>query len=359
MNTLRQTRVKQACFASLLLVFSALSACDCGSNEDNDNAIEVSTPTGPESEEARVEPRIAVGLPVEWLDPSSLSENELEATLAAPPPSQEVIEARLWYAMHPETRREGHQRMEIRREQQAVEDAEREALMDQLPVLGSLTVRSRPMFALFRIDNGEPYIPHPSRNTELVETRSGTIIDDLSVDEPHVITVTLPNYQEQQLELLPFGEEGSLWERDDRGYYARLLAELEPEPDVADELFLRMNAGPDVPELHGQITVRSEPSGASVTYNGQLLVDDEGLPLTTPATFDTYQSPTGPFQIILRHHGAPIRAELDGYLSVETGVYTHMYQCEPISDSPTEAQWWEACRYTYDTGLIQLTTVAE
>jgi len=344
-------------FGLLVVWLGTLFACERGPAEDPEETAEVSRPTEPESEQATIASRVDVDLPVEWLDASTLSDRELEAAFAAPPPSQEEIEMRLWYVMHPQTRREGHQRMQTRREREAVEDAEREAWLDQRPTIGSLTVRSRPTYAIVQVTDTPLYTRHPTRFDWLVETRSGSTFDGLSVEESHLVTVTLPNYQQQQIELLPFGEDGSQWERDEIGMYrARVLAELEPEPVYAEELTLRMNTNV---ELLGQITVRTEPPGAEVYYNGRRLVDDTGSPLTTPVTFDTYLGPETVYEVYLRRSGVPIRVELEGYLTVETGVYTQMYQCEPIPDSPAEAQWWEACRYTYDTGLIQLTVASE
>ena len=347
-------------FVLLVVWLGALCACERGSGEDPDETTEVSPPTEPESEQATIAPRVDVDLPVEWLDASTLSDRELEAAFAAPPPSQEEIEMRLWYAMHPQTRQEGHERMQTRREREAVDDAEREAWLDQRPTVGSLTARSRPRYAIVQVTDTPLYTRHPTRFDWLVETRSGSIFDGLSVEESHLVTVTLPNYQQQQIELLPFGEDGSQWERDGIGMYrARVLAELEPEPAYAEELSRRLTAGPEVPELRGQITVRTEPPEAEVYYNGRRLVDDAGSPLTTPITFDTYLGPETVYEVYLRQSGVPIRVELEGYLTVETGVYTHMYQCEPVPDSQAEAQWWEACQYTYDTGLIQLTAAAK
>jgi hypothetical protein len=147
----------------------------------------------------------------------------------------------------------------------------------------------------------------------------------------------------------------------------------------------RMTPSSMIPELAGNITVHTEPSGAMVYYNNTLLVDERGEPLTTPVTFMDYPprerteaeiqqaqaqaqetgvAPEEPQRrpVALSVRGVPIRVELEGYMPVATGVYSHMYICSPpegIEEMTEETPFWERCVYTYDTRVIQLVTPEE
>jgi hypothetical protein len=261
------------------------------------------------------------------------------------------------------------------------EERRRIAWLESLPKYGSLSVGTRPGYSFFTVDDLPTYVAHPNQDGVLVETRSGTSVQNLDVTVPHVATITLNNYQERRMVLTPFGQADSLWQqRQDNGdYFLELNELLEPEPDRAAELMMRMNPTPETPELTGSITVSTDPPGARVFYNGQLLTaEDAATPLLTPVTFNTYRpaprqpDPESgqtepiiqePIPISLSSQGIPIRVELDGYMPVVTGVYRHMFLCDvdqpPPADVPFWPNFWEHCTYHYETGTIDLMTPEE
>lgn len=248
--------------------------------------------------------------------------------------------------------------------------------LDSLPKYGGLTVRTNPSYALFQVDDFPSYIAHPSQEGALVETRSGTTYENLDVTQPHVVTVTMPNFAERRIEVSPWGNEDTIWQQhgDTGSYYLELNKQMDPAPEAQLELSARMTPSPLVPELTGAITVSTEPVGAKVYYNGRLLVGEDGAPLVTPVTFNSYPPPahqpdpeTGvvstepqePLPVTLSREGVPIKVELDGYMTVVTGVYRHMFTCQGLDLENTESPFWEQCTYVYDTGLINLMTPQE
>jgi hypothetical protein len=224
-------------------------------------------------------------------------------------------------------------------------------------------VSTTPSYARVRLDGFPAFAPHPNQEG-LIETRSRTTFENLRVEAPHHLTVTLPNYLPLEIEIAPAGSADSPWVEGRPDFRAVLTLTLEPEPERAAELAERLRSDGVVPELNGEITVRTEPPGARVRYNGRLLVDEGGHALTTPLTFDHYPPPeslTGepsdaePLPVTLRRVGVPITVELDGFHPVHTGVYAHMFTCEPVSGTDPAAPLWEGCHYVYDTGVIALT----
>ncbi|MBN1946357.1 MAG: hypothetical protein JW797_11825 [Bradymonadales bacterium] len=277
------------------------------------------------------------------------------------------------------------QRQERRR--QEAERIRREWLAQQ-PKYGRLSVATRPSYGLIRVDGEAGYVRHPARAGALVETRSPAAFENLDVREHHVVYVSLPNYQEERIELFPYDHAATRWfqDQDTGAYYLELNQILEPTPEAAAELALRLNPSSMIPELIGEITVRTEPPGAMVYYNNTLLTDDAGRPLLTPVTFsdypprpatefgaqptpmaeqapptDTPEVPQEPQRrpITLSFRGVPLRVEMEGYLALGTGIYSHMYSCQPVEGVAEEAPFWEKCRYTYDTGALYLLTPEE
>lgn len=279
----------------------------------------------------------------------------------------------------------------LRREEE--ERRRHEAWLDSLPKYGGLTVRTSPSYALFQVDDLTTYVQHPSQENAVVETRSGTTFQNLDVTQHHVVVIGMNNFQERRIEVYPWGEPNTLWQQrqDDGSYFLDLNELLEPIPDGAEELGLRMTPSPMVPELVGSIIVETLPAGATVHYNGRLLVGEDGLPLVTPLTFNAYppppqvpdpvtgelppapeqvpdpvtgeipRAPGDPVPVSLSREGVPIRIELEGYVPVVTGVYRHMFICtldEPQGEVD-ERPFWERCTYTYNTGVIDLMTPQE
>ena len=275
---------------------------------------------------------------------------------------------------------------EQRRLRREAEERRRHAAwLDSLPKYGGLTVRTSPSYAIFQVDDLSQYVQHPSQADAAVETRSGTTFQNLDVTEHHVVVIKMNNFQERRIEVYPWGEPNTLWQQrqDDGSYFLDLNEMLDPTPEAAEELALRMTPSPLVPELVGAITVETLPAGAQVYYNGRLLIGEDGLPLRTPVTFDAYppppqvpdpvtgelppapervpdpvtgelpRLPTDPVPVNLSREGVPIRIELEGYVPVVTGVYRHMFICTFINDN-IELPFWERCGYSYHTGVIEL-----
>lgn len=262
----------------------------------------------------------------------------------------------------------------LRRE--AERERERREWLAAQPKYGTLTVNTRPGFSRVIVSGQPTYTRHPNDEHMLVETRSGTTFADLDITNPYTVTIALPNYEDQTIELLPYDQQSSLWQQrqDDGTWFLEMNELLQPDPDIAEEMRLRMTSA-EAPDLLGEITVRTSPPGAQVYYNNRLLVGEDGQPLVTPVTFSSYPppppqpegsgeaatppAPQEPIPVTLRATGVPIRVELEGYMPVVTGVYRHMFTCYQREGVSLEAPFWEQCQYTYDTGVIQLVTPEE
>jgi hypothetical protein len=269
---------------------------------------------------------------------------------------------------------------ERRNRRETARQEERRAWLAAQPKYGSLTVNTRPGFSRVTVQGQPTFTRHPNDERALVETRSGTTFADLDIRDTYLLNIELPNYQPLRLDLLPYDQTASLWQQrsDDGVWYIELNELLQVDSEIADEMRLRMTSA-EAPDLLGEITISTNPTGARVYYNNRLLVDAQGEALLTPVTFSSYPPPapeapaaegTGdatasapavlePLPVTLRATGVPIKLELDGYMPVVTGVYRHMFTCYQREGVSLQAPFWEQCQYQYDAGTIQLQTPEE
>ena len=270
--------------------------------------------------------------------------------------------------------------IQLKRRQRRAELArmERIAWLESRPKYGTIRIATRPGFSLIEIEGQPRYVEHPDNPDWLVETRSGTVFDDMDIAQHYVAHVSTPNFEPLAIQLFPWGQDNSLWQQnsEDGTYGFELNEIMQPRIDLADEFLLRMTPAPEAAELYGAITIETSPSGAEVRYNGRLLVDENGNALRTPVTFNTYPppppvvtedpvvDPTGepplppePLPVTLRSTGIPIRVSLDGFMTVETGIYKHMFTCElpPIEEQDLEIPLLQRCVYTYRTAVDLMT----
>ena len=231
--------------------------------------------------------------------------------------------------------------------------------VEEVGATGRIIVMTRPSHALVQLDGQPAYQLHPNRPQTLLERRTRTEFNGVGIYDDHSIWIELPNFRGRRVLLPAFGSEGSRWERYGDDYVVNLNEELVVVAECADEMNKRLAAFDCAEEsecqvLTGTITVRSHPTGASIRYAGELLVDDAGDPLTTPATFSHFPSSDdgSPVPVTLQPGGVPLQLELLGFHTMITGVFPQMFRCVPEEhNTPIETS---DCDYTYDTGQIEL-----
>ena len=239
-----------------------------------------------------------------------------------------------------------------------------EAEADIVETPGRIVVMTRPSHARVQLDGQPPFQVHPNRLGTLLERRARTEFHGLSIYTDHAVWLELPNYRGRRVLLPAYGEEGSRWEQHGDEFVIVLNEELAVLADNADEIHRRLavfdcDDDAECQDLAGTITVQSRPAGANIRYAGQLLVDDEGQPVVTPATFSHYPSPDdgGQVPVTLEPGGIPLELELLGYHTMITGVFPQVFSCTTADpDLPLEPA---GCEYTYDTGIIELFTPEE
>ena len=342
-----------AALLTLLLLVPPHIACDKDSTTEASAGLPLVEPN-----EAELTINDAV-VPVWWtrLPDDEVNDATVDEALAYQAPDHSVLETRVHFLLSASGERAISERYDAMSPHLQAEHTRDEERLAGMPRIGAFVVASRPRFALVELDGIPRMMPDPRHSGTLIETRSGSVITDVDITVPHTAIVRLPNYQTETVEIIAFGSPGSQWQqnRDSGVFVADVLVTLTPESEVESELTARMNPSHDSPELAGQITIRSNPSGANIVYDGRPQLADNGQPLTTPATFTEFRGRGGELRpVTLDPHGVPIRLELDGYAALTTGVYTHIYRCSPRDGVDSAAPFWQQCDYQYDTGELQL-----
>ena len=228
---------------------------------------------------------------------------------------------------------------------------------------GRVIVETRPAHVRVVLDEGPFMVPHPVRPGASLDLRSPAYLTGLDVTQDHAVWLELPNYRGRRVLLPALDSDGSRWEVVDGQYVVGLEEDLVILSQTPGELRRRLAAydceGADCPRLWGQISVRTTPAGATVRYGGQLLVDGGGTPLRTPVTFSTVPEPAGEGEVpvLLSPAGVALELEYPGFRPSITGVYAHMFECEPVRDRPVTG--FEDCSYIYDVGMIPLVAEGE
>lgn len=252
--------------------------------------------------------------------------------------------------------------------EQALREAERQAILDAAPKYGTIEIVTIPNNLLVAAE-GQPLLIFPgSRRDLVVPTRSRVIYQDISVTEPFVFTIHGEGvYQDRRVTIEPFGHPDSEWvQRFSGEYTASVTYTMEPLPDAAREVAWRRGFRPaDHPGrdfLKGTITLNTEPPGAAIAYNGILLLDANGNPATTPFTFSQHPAPANaedqsPRDVYLSREGMRVELLRDGYVRTAFGVHAHQFTCTPKEGAawPAEnvenADFYDLCDYTYEVTI--------
>lgn len=271
-------------------------------------------------------------------------------------------------------------------EQMRVEE-ERRVRMENAPRFGTVEILTIPQNFLVE-DKGldaERY-PNPvmifqgTRRDLTVPTRTRVVYENIPSDKPFEFTIHGEGvYQDQTIVIPPFRDSDSPWVQDFTGNYsASLTIRMEPleEGHVARELTWRRGYRPDAARerdaLTGTITITSEPEGAMIAYNNNLILDEEGRPARTPHTFSTHPAPPDaenqdPRSLFLSREGVRIdvRHPDDSKARVAFGVYLHQYRCELVegaevpADDVENPDFYGLCNYVYEVNVPILEKLPE
>ena len=292
------------------------------------------------------------------LPEQELSEADVREAMEYQAPEASILQTRIHFLLSPEADQIVSDRYEAMASQRRAEQEREAERLANMPRTGALIVLTTPQYGLVEVDGVQRMAPNPRDSGTLIETRSGSATE-VDVTVPHTAIVRQSNYQTETIEVIPFGQPGSQWQQNRQSgtFLAEVRVQMTPEPHTEAELTARTTPSDDTAQLKGEITIRSNPSGAAIIYNGHVLLTDNGQPLTTPATFSRYTTSIGELDVELDPRGLPIRLELEGHAAFMTGVYAHMFTCSPLDDVDPSAPFWQHCVYQYDTGEIELTSL--
>ena len=169
---------------------------------------------------------------------------------------------------------------EIARQEEAYMKAQKE----KLPKYGNLTVTGSPLYATIKLNGDVQYGQTSSGIWREVLLKPGiSNFGNLRAKEKQVIEVTSPGFTPATFELTE-----SRWEGEDEGpKMFNYVATLKPESEWTQmEFDARMGSDTDN-EFFGTVVINSAPAGASIKFNNKELLDKDGNPLKTPATFSS------------------------------------------------------------------------
>lgn len=269
-------------------------------------------------------------------------------------------------------------------EQMRVEEERRER-MENAPRFGTIEILTIPENFLVEAEGLDPeqyasptMIFQGTRRDLTVPTRSRVVYENIKTDQPFHFTIRGEGvYKDMVVEIPQFRDSDSPWVQDFSGNYsASLTYRMEPleESYVARELTWRRGFRPTEERnpLTGTITINSEPAGAMIAYNNNLVLDEEGRPALTPHTFSTHPAPANaenqdPRELYLSREG--VRIDLhhpeEGKARVALGVYLHQYRCELKEGAEVPAEdaenpdFYDLCNYVYEINVPILDALPE
>lgn len=171
-------------------------------------------------------------------------------------------------------------------EKKRIEDEFNRKQLEGLERYGMLTITGNPLYAQIKLNGEIPYAPTSTGAYRQLTLQPGVSnFQDLKVKQKHLIEISAPGYEPKTIELT----EG-MWKGDRENPTATfsydISANLTPTSLEAKQEFDARMASDAENEFFGTITLNSQPAGAKVIFNNEVLVNEKGEELKTPVTFD-------------------------------------------------------------------------
>lgn len=206
-----------------------------------------------------------------------------------------------------------------------------------LPKYGNLTVTGNPLYATIKL-NGEVQYGQTSSGLwrEVLLQPGISNFSNLRAKEKQVIEVTSPGFTPATFELTE-----SRWEGEDEGpKMFNYVATLKPESEWTQMEFDARMGSDTENEYFGTVTINSVPAGASIKFNNKDLLDKDGNPLKTPATFTSafFKDEAGKLE------EAPVRVDTTMDLGHKIEVFFEGQADMPRYGTQLERQMWTCTR---------------
>jgi hypothetical protein len=248
------------------------------------------------------------------------------------------------------------------------QDEHEEKMNAQLPKYGTLNMRGNPLYSLIKLNGEVQYGKTPkSGEWKALRLTPGTNFQGLDAEKTHELTVTAPGHETFKHTLTP-GQwnpvSGSQVE-----VQKAITANLTPmSRDHQIEFMQRMQKDTEN-NFFGEVTITSKPEGATIIFDGDPLLNEEGEELKTPVTFKKYykrDKKKDDAELVEkkirvdtppdRGHKIQLRmpdSDLPKYVSpLERQMWTCNWKDEDeIEDLEEDAPYTSRCNYTYKLDL--------
>jgi hypothetical protein len=248
------------------------------------------------------------------------------------------------------------------------QDEHEEKMNAQLPKYGTLNMRGNPLYSLIKLNGEVQYGKTPkSGEWKALRLTPGTSFQGLDAEKTHKLTVTSPGHETFKHTLTP-GQwnpvSGSKVE-----VQKAITANLTPmSRDHQIEFMQRMQKDTEN-NFFGEVTIKSKPKGATIIFDGDPLLNEDGEEMKTPVTFKKYykrDKKKDDAELVEkkirvdtppdRGHKIQLRmpdSDLPKYVSpLERQMWTCNWKDEDeIEDLEEDAPYTSRCNYTYTLDL--------
>ncbi len=233
-----------------------------------------------------------------------------------------------------------------------------------LPKFGTLSVRGYPKYSTIKLDGEVQYGKTPdSGEWRPVILTPDTQFQNLDIEQEHTLSASAPGHEPAEWTLT----EG-MWRQvggSDVDFERTIHVNLLPDSSARQwEMKERMKKDSEN-NFFGEVSIKTEPEGAKVIFDGKPLLDEEGEQLKTPVTFEkAYHEDEESGEIEEKKikvdmppdagHKIQLRME-DGdkeYPKFVSPLERQMWTCEwKDGEPPEEPPYTEACEYSYELNL--------
>lgn len=248
------------------------------------------------------------------------------------------------------------------------QDEHEEKMQAQLPQYGTLNMRGNPLYSLIKLNGEAQYGQTPeSGEWKALRLTPGTNFQGLDAEKTHNLTLTAPGHEKFEHTLTP--GQWSPVSGSEVEVQKAITANLTPvSRDHQIEFMQRMQKDTEN-NFYGEVTIKSTPEGATVIFDGEPLLNEDGEEMKTPVTFEKYYTrdkkkddpelvenkvrvDTPPD----RGHKIQLRmpdSDLPKYVSpLERQMWTCNWKDEDeIEDLEEDAPYTSRCNYTFTLDL--------
>jgi len=167
-------------------------------------------------------------------------------------------------------------------------------VIDDTPKIGTLKMRGQPQYALIKLDGQVQYAsPEGSDYWKPMRLTPKTNFPVLYIEDEHEVTIESPGHDTRTVGLEKGNwkpVENSVPDLNDAAlkYNNSIQVTLVPKSRARElEFHKRMEKDPEN-DFYGEVTIESEPEGATIIFDGEPLKNEDGEELTTPVTFEKY-----------------------------------------------------------------------